>query len=215
MTVTETAEDADTQTEGDELTFSQLVFKLAEILDVPQQLKLNEIDHSKLQALMDRYKSKDSDWSRYALQEKSKGYTRNGVVNFGDNANLLVLVWNPGKGSAIHDHAGAHCVMKILQGELQEELFENPSEEGPMKCFDKHILPRDGTRYINDKIGVHRVTNQGTIPAVSLHLYTPPYAMKYGCNTFSENAGRKSHVDMSMLYSWQGTVVNRSMYSTC
>lgn len=26
----------------------------------------------------------------------------------------LILVWSPGKGSAIHDHANAHCVMKVL-----------------------------------------------------------------------------------------------------
>lgn len=25
----------------------------------------------------------------------------------------LILVWSPGKGSVIHDHANAHCVMKV------------------------------------------------------------------------------------------------------
>lgn len=28
--------------------------------------------------------------------------------------------------SPIHDHAGSHCVMKILDGELQETLFDWP-----------------------------------------------------------------------------------------
>ena len=32
----------------------------------------------------------------------------------------MVLCWGEGHGSAIHDHANAHCVMKILQGELCE-----------------------------------------------------------------------------------------------
>ena len=25
----------------------------------------------------------------------------------------LVLVWTPGKGSPIHDHASSHCIMKV------------------------------------------------------------------------------------------------------
>lgn len=32
----------------------------------------------------------------------------------------MVLCWGEGHGSAIHDHANAHCVMKVLQGELCE-----------------------------------------------------------------------------------------------
>lgn len=29
------------------------------------------------------------------------------------NIGQLILVWSPGKGSVIHDHANAHCVMKV------------------------------------------------------------------------------------------------------
>lgn len=35
----------------------------------------------------------------------------------------MVLCWNEGQGSAIHDHAKAHCVMKILEGKLCEVRF--------------------------------------------------------------------------------------------
>lgn len=201
-----------------DITWDELIAKLSEILDVPQHLRPRDIDHAKLQGLLDRYKSNSKDWSRFALQETSQGYTRNGVLNFGDNANLLILVWNPGKGSAIHDHAGAHCVMKILDGELQEELFDNPRIRGEghrVECFDKHMMRKNQSRYINDVLGVHRVTNLGKVPAVSLHLYTPPFAMKYGCNTFTEDSGHECHVDMSKLYSWKGKVVNKKMYSNC
>ncbi|QPG76818.1 hypothetical protein FOA43_004212 [Brettanomyces nanus] len=226
MTITQEAHSsviARTCDVNEQLSFDELVAKLGEILNVSQHLDVSNIDHVQIQALMDRYQSNEDDWSKCALRESSRGYTRNGVVNFGDNANLLILVWNPGKGSAIHDHAGAHCVMKILKGTLQEELFDNsdsestqePEKPKKMQCFDKHLMYVNQSRYINDHIGVHRVTNKGKEPAVSLHLYTPPYAMKYGCNIFSETAGRKSHVDMSKLYSWQGKIVNKNMYSNC
>jgi cysteine dioxygenase len=40
--------------------------------------------------------------------------------------NLMVLCWGEGHGSAIHDHADAHCFMKILQGSLCEIRFAWP-----------------------------------------------------------------------------------------
>lgn len=40
----------------------------------------------------------------------------------------LVLVWSPGKASPIHDHANAHCVMKILSGSLTETIYNWPCE---------------------------------------------------------------------------------------
>lgn len=47
-------------------------------------------------------------------------YTRNLVDEGNGRFNLMVLCWGEGHGSAIHDHSDAHCVMKMLQGELCE-----------------------------------------------------------------------------------------------
>jgi cysteine dioxygenase len=41
----------------------------------------------------------------------------------------LLLVWTPGKGSPIHDHANAHCVMKILKGQLTETIYAWPCQD--------------------------------------------------------------------------------------
>lgn len=48
----------------------------------------------------------------------------------------LLLVWTPGKGSPIHDHANAHCVMKILKGRLTETVYAWPCEDpaNPTAC---------------------------------------------------------------------------------
>lgn len=48
----------------------------------------------------------------------------------------LVLVWTPGKGSPIHDHANAHCVMKILKGSLTETVYGWPCQHSkfPADC---------------------------------------------------------------------------------
>lgn len=39
----------------------------------------------------------------------------------------MIVCWGEGHGSAIHDHAGTHCFMKMLQGELREIRYEWPS----------------------------------------------------------------------------------------
>ena len=40
--------------------------------------------------------------------------------------NLILLCWGEGHGTAIHDHADAHCFMKVLQGTLTEVRFAWP-----------------------------------------------------------------------------------------
>lgn len=59
----------------------------------------------------------------------------------------MVLCWGEGHGSAIHDHANAHCVMKILQGELCEvnEIFYFFSYIDSKYIFKKFMVLQ--TRY--------------------------------------------------------------------
>ncbi|ODV88134.1 hypothetical protein CANARDRAFT_26293 [[Candida] arabinofermentans NRRL YB-2248] len=209
------------------LTFDELIISINKILGVDKALDTDDIDHKELMKLMNSYISSEDDWSKFAHHDKSRNYTRNGVEDFGIdgvNANLLLLVWNPGKGSVIHDHAKAHCVMKILKGTLTEELFEerhiedgaeDSSETGErIKLFKTTPLPRETVAHITDDIGLHRISNKTDEIAVSLHLYTPPYAKKYGCHIFDEN-GAKHHVEMANLYSWKGEVLNAKGHSTC
>lgn len=86
----------------------------------------------------------------------------------------VLIVWNPGKGSPVHDHADAHCVMKILQGSLKETMFHIPHAQeqaaNPLKTKKETIYSSDQVAYISDKIGLHRISNpDGQNAAVSLH----------------------------------------------
>lgn len=147
------------------------------------------------------YESVDDEWRRFALGDPSRAYTRNLVDECNGNANLLVLVWNPGKSSPVHCHSNAHCLMKILSGSLEETLYDwpegatpivpraateddlarrqSPESEREMVVKRKMTLERDAVTYINDALGLHRIGNPSTTEvAVSLHLYTPPWAAK-------------------------------------
>lgn len=178
---------------------------------------LDALDPRPLLALLRAYPARAGDWRRYALHDPRAGYTRNGVDGVGALASLLVLVWTPGQGSAIHDHARAHCMVKVLQGTIEETLYKPPppgaAGSGPLEVARVSTYGRDEVSYISDSVGLHRMRNPGAEPAVTLHLYTPPHAAMHGCYVYGLDGSRR-HADMSHLYSRNG-VRQRGAADTC
>ncbi|KFH47804.1 Cysteine dioxygenase-like protein [Hapsidospora chrysogenum ATCC 11550] len=190
--------------------FERLVVALKEALGPSSGLTSDDVDIAFLTKLMEDYDSSDNNWSRYAFGDSSRGYTRNLVDEGNGKSNLLVLVWSPGKGSPIHDHGNAHCLMKILRGNLTETRYEFPDPEesdGPMRPIAKKTYKENQVAYMADELGLHRVTNEGSDFAVSLHLYTPPNVARGGCHIFDEKTGRSSHVPSCHYYSVYGRLV--------
>ncbi|KAJ5312279.1 hypothetical protein PENANT_c011G09520 [Penicillium antarcticum] len=158
-----------------------------------------DVDNEYLISLAKKYISDPNDWARYFYNDRSKAYTRNAIENINQKANILLLVWNPGKGSPIHDHANAHCIMKILAGTLQETVYDIPDQgadyPGPLEIKSDSRHTMNDVAYISDDIGLHRVYNPSSDQvAVSLHLYTPPNAADYGYNIYNEKTGKASFV---------------------
>jgi cysteine dioxygenase len=69
----------------------------------------------------------------YLHVAETQAHMYRAILSHGSHANnvlrQLILVWSPGKGSAIHDHANAHCVMKVLKGSLRETLYTWPDQD--------------------------------------------------------------------------------------
>ncbi|RPB15427.1 cysteine dioxygenase [Morchella conica CCBAS932] len=190
--------------------FENLVEDIKRVLGPSSGINSADVDVKDLIRVMERYTSDESHWGGFALEDLSRNYTRNFVDHGNGKANLLILVWTPGKGSPVHDHADAHCIMKILKGKLQETLYEIPSEvavDQPLKVEKVTVYGTDEVTYISDDIGLHRVENPDPENiAVSLHLYTPPWAEKRGCYCFCPKTGKKNKVQMSNYYSVQGKI---------
>ncbi|KAK4187113.1 RmlC-like cupin domain-containing protein [Podospora australis] len=191
--------------------FDGLVQALKDALGPCSGLTSEDVDVKYLQKLMKDYDSSDErEWSKFAMGDASRAYTRNLVDEGNGKSNLLVLVWSPGKGSPIHDHGNAHCLMKILRGNLTETRYafpEGKEEEGediPMAVISEKVHKENEVAYMADELGVHRVSNQGSDFAVSLHLYTPPNVAKGGCHVFNPETGKKSHVKNCGYYSAYG-----------
>lgn len=124
----------------------------------------------------------------------------------------MILCWGEQHSSAIHDHADSHCFMKMLRGQLTEITYAWPDNrnaecnpEGDIGQFEsgdeeyeddklvelgRKTLETNGVCYINDNIGLHRVENPSpSEPAVSLHLYCPPFEE---CSIFNKRTGQRT-----------------------
>jgi cysteine dioxygenase len=110
--------------------FTDLVAEINKVLGPSNGIDSAGVNVQDLKDAMLGYTSCEADWSKFALADASRAYTRNLVDNCNGKSNLLILVWNPGKSSPIHDHANAHCVMKILKGTLKETLYSWPCQHG-------------------------------------------------------------------------------------
>ncbi|KAI0192746.1 RmlC-like cupin domain-containing protein [Xylaria flabelliformis] len=171
--------------------FDKLVTSLAETLNLSADL------------------IQERDWTRYAFGDSDTDYTRNLVDEGNGKGNLLVLVWTPGRGSPIHDHGNAHCVMKILKGSLTETRYAFPPQGSshPLDIISEKTHSKNEVIYMSDELGVHRMFNKGKDFAVSLHLYTPPHVALKGCYIFDDRTGEKLHVPSSSYHSAFGRLL--------
>lgn len=151
-----------------------------------------------VKTLMELYESNPLDWKKFAKFDQYR-YTRNLVDEGNGKFNLMILCWNESQGSCIHSHSDSHCFLKVLNGQVQEEIFDWPDEssdtELEMNMLKQMVFEKNQVTYINDTIGLHRMENPShCAKAVTLHLYSPPFIM---CNTFDQKTGHKTKIPMT------------------
>lgn len=108
-----------------------------------------------------------NNWEKYIRFDKDKEYTRN-LIYKNSELEIYLICWNKNTSSVIHDHPKNGCIMKILQGELTELLYDKN-----LNLIKKSDLKEGSIKYIDDNIGLHRIIN-GNNKSISLHIYSPP-----------------------------------------
>jgi cysteine dioxygenase len=97
-------------------------------------------------------------------------YVRNLVCKT-DNVSILVLCWDCGQKSPIHNHPEQGCIMRMLQGTLTEKKFSVDNLDEPTSELD---FSDGNVSYIDNSLGVHLISNRHeTQKAISLHCYSP------------------------------------------
>ncbi|MGA0284544.1 MAG: cysteine dioxygenase [Saprospiraceae bacterium] len=132
---------------------------------------------------------------------KSNDYTRNCLAR-NEKFEIILLCWDGGIQTPIHDHGGKDCWVYQIKGCIDEVRYvkngDHLSESNRIK-----INP-GGLSFINDKMGYHSIENNSDQRAMSLHIYASPID---SCMVF--NAQKECFEEQDLSYdSYKGENVD-------
>lgn len=104
---------------------------------------------------------------------------------------VWLLSWLPGQGTDLHDHGPASGAFAIAAGTLTERVLATKPGRPLVEATRELAAGRCrafGPHY------VHQVTNTGTVPAVSVHVYAPALTVM---NRYRVKLGELRHVGVA------------------
>ena len=111
------------------------------------------------------------------IQFQEAHYARN-VLYRDDKFEAICLCWEPGQGTAVHNHGGSYGVVYVFEGALTVDAYQRVDDESDpdraeLQCVVTCHSPA-GTLLL-DRVGsTHRLVNRGDRKAISLHFYAGP-----------------------------------------
>jgi len=86
----------------------------------------------------------------------------------------LLLCWQHGQKSPIHDHRGSGCAFRVVEGVVTETIYESEKNSSLVSAATMRWLP-PGTICASREWDIHEVANtQPKADLVTLHVYSPP-----------------------------------------
>ena len=88
---------------------------------------------------------------------------------------VLVMVWDQGQGTALHDHAGCWCVECVYRGQIKVVSYDLKGDP----CADRVQFEQETTIYAGPgeagalipPFEYHTLENAEQTPAITLHVY--------------------------------------------
>jgi cysteine dioxygenase len=117
-----------------------------------------------------------NEWIEKVNFNPTENYTINLLYRDGE-FEIYIICWNPNQESKIHNHSQRGCLMKVLRGELLNEVYTKK-----LKLLSIGHIYKDKVKYIHDDVGYHKIIN-GNQQTVTMHIYSPP---KFEATTFSK-----------------------------
>jgi cysteine dioxygenase len=159
-------------------------------LEELQSLAARGLDPSEVHGYLLRTLIDPASLDRYTSFRPDR-YTRN-LVYKDERFELLVICWGSGHAAPIHGHEGERCWARVERGCLRFTNYREVSET-PL-VLDVVGSPALGRRgYLDGPADIHEVENPAFLgePAVTLHLYSKPFAE---CDIYDLASGKKRRV---------------------
>lgn len=153
---------------------------------------------SAIYQLLHRVNFSTDEVNKYTFWDGAKPYTRNLVHTDGKNYTLLMLCWNSGRESSIHDHPCEGCFIKTLRGCIRETRYRVIPESDEIRKSQVKFFNEGQVSFMHDSIGLHKIGNPcKDTGSVTLHLYTPPFK---SCRVWSETSSFSAGQEVSTGY---------------
>ena len=130
----------------------------------------NNLDNNKLYDFKNYVKQySGDDWKKY-VSFTDDTYKKN-LVKKNDELEMIVICWNNNQVSGIHDHPSNGCILKVLQGDLEEHNYCNINNK--LELLNVNLCKENSISYQEGKNGLHSIKNNDN-KTISLHIYSPP-----------------------------------------
>lgn len=102
----------------------------------------------------------------------------------------LAMIWGPGQGTPLHDHAGLWCVEGVLEGEIEVTQYELLERRGDLLRFEPqgtHVAGVGTAGRLIPPYDYHTIANAlREVPSITIHIYGGE--MDH-CNIFEPRSG--------------------------
>lgn len=141
--------------------------------------QLNNANSNQFSEILNRVKIPAANFESYSTW-CDEDYTRN-CISRTDAYEMILLCWEKGIKTAIHDHGGQDCWVYQVKGKIEEALYKDVDPLS-LKHPKKQQIGEGDITYMNDKMGYHSLENISDSRALTLHIYNSPIE---SCQVFS------------------------------
>lgn len=130
------------------------------------------------------------------IQFRREGYTRT-RFHEDERFQILVLAWDIGQFSPIHDHNESICSMHVLSGLCESVSFSQPEVGAPLVREQTMTLPAGATTTVyGGDVHLLGCPKHSSERLVTLHFYLPPIDRML---VFNEHTGQSKEVGSTIL----------------
>ena len=88
---------------------------------------------------------------------------------------VVVMVWDRGQGTPLHDHSGMWCVECVYRGRIRVTSFDRVGDPGaePMRFVPETVIlaGKGEAGHLIPPFEYHMIDNPDETPAVTIHVY--------------------------------------------
>ncbi len=152
-----------------ELSLEQFVLEMGRV-------PVHDLEHARFLDVVERLRLSD-ELIESRIRFSDDEYARNLVLRT-PQFELLVLCWQPGQHSTIHDHAGSLNAIRVRSGELTSRTFRPvagaAAGAGPVELVSEDRIGPGQPLIGVDRNGIHQLADEAAEPLVTVHVYAPP-----------------------------------------